>query len=135
MDTLPGEIIYMAYFVYDQNFETNAFMISSKNALTSAHYLKSFFLDCPPPDFTKYFIVVNGYLHGLKKEHYEIEQVEHISGFDPREPNLSFDIAVIKVDHYLYIFILFKIFKNFKNSIVIKINETFYIVNNIFFKI
>ena len=106
MDALPGEIKYTAYFVYEKHFETHAFMISSKHALIPAQFLKSFFLDTPPPNFSKYFIIVNGYNHVFKKEYYEIEQVEHISGFDANQPNLSFDIAVIKVDHYLYIFIL-----------------------------
>ena len=106
MDSLHGEIIYMAYFVYDKHFETNAFMISIKHALIPAQFLKGFFLNSPPPNFTEYFIIVNGYHRVFKKEYYEIEQVEHISGFDPNEPNLSFDIAVIKVDDYLYNFIL-----------------------------
>ena len=99
--TSPGEIRFLAYFVYQGKFKNNAFMISSKNALVPAHCLRSFFLDSPPPDFDEYSIIVNGYEHELKRELYEIEQVEHISGFFPSNPNLSYDIAVAKVDHYL----------------------------------
>ena len=93
----------MAYLGYKEEFKCNAFLISRSNALVPAHFLKSFWLDYPPPNFTQYYIVATGYENGLRNERCEIEQVEHLYQYrsNAKEINLPFNIAVIKVDNYL----------------------------------
>ena len=99
-DTFPGEIRYLAYFSQDEKFVSNAFMISESAALIPAHFLHSFWLNCPPPDFGRFYIVAKGYDDGPNDEQRKIEQVEHISQYNSMGTNtdLSFDIAVVKVD-------------------------------------
>ena len=93
----------MAYFGYREEFKCNAFLISRSNALVPAHFLTSFWLDYPPPNFTEYYIVATGHDVGFGNERCEIEQVEHIDRYQygAKDKDLSFDVAVLKVDHYL----------------------------------
>ena len=99
-DVPHGEVRLVASFIYNNVYVCSAFMISDKQALTSAHFLRDFFLLWPLPDFSGYSLILHGGLNQGPDKKFPIEQIECLPGYNVMCPSDSFDAALITVDFF-----------------------------------